>query len=84
MSDLQADTARFTLEIASLRGEILVVGFMGDEQLSQPFEFNLELASEDPEISFEQVINQPALLTLYGRDEPRYIHAMISRFEQGA
>jgi type VI secretion system secreted protein VgrG len=83
MSDLQADTARFTLEIASLAREIHVVGFHGDERLSQPFSFKLELASEDPEIEFEKVINQPALLTLYGRDEPRYVHAMISRFEQG-
>ncbi|MEJ2691656.1 MAG: type VI secretion system tip protein VgrG [Candidatus Thiodiazotropha sp.] len=83
MFHLQADTARFTLEIASLTRETLVIGFEGAEQLSQPFEFKLELASEDPEIAFEKVINQPALLTLYGRDEPRYVHALISRFEQG-
>ena len=83
MSDLQANTARFTLEIAGFAGEIHVVGFEAEEQLSQPFAFELELAAEDPEIAFEQVINQPALLSLYGRDEPRYVHAMINRFEQG-
>jgi len=59
MFDLRANTARFTLEIASLKGRIHVVGLQGDEQLSKPFEFTLELASEDPELEFEQVINQP-------------------------
>jgi type VI secretion system secreted protein VgrG len=45
--------------------------------------FELELASEDPALEFEKIINQPALLTLHGRDEPRYLHAMISHLEQG-
>jgi type VI secretion system secreted protein VgrG len=83
MTDLQADTARFTLEIAGLAREIQVVSFEGTENLSQPFKFTLELASEDPEIDFASVINQPALLTLYGRDEPRPIHAMVSHFAAG-
>jgi type VI secretion system secreted protein VgrG len=83
MSSLQADTARFTLEIAGVAGVLHVVGFEGTEQLSQPYGFTLELAAEDPEIAFDQVINQPAHLTLYGRDEPRQVHAFVSRFEQG-
>jgi type VI secretion system secreted protein VgrG len=83
MYDLPADTARFTLKIASFAHELRVVGFKGTEQLSQPFEFELELASQDPQIGFEKVINQPALLTLFGRDAPRYVHAMVSGFKQG-
>ncbi|MEJ2693467.1 MAG: type VI secretion protein, partial [Candidatus Thiodiazotropha sp.] len=63
MFDLQANRARFTLDIATLRDEIHLVGFTGEERLSRPFEFHLELASEDPEIDFTQVINQAALLT---------------------
>jgi hypothetical protein len=81
--DLRANRARFTLEIASLMSEILVVGLEGTEQLSKPFKFKLELASEDPALEFDKIINQPALLTLHGRDEPRYLHAMISHLEQG-
>jgi uncharacterized protein involved in type VI secretion and phage assembly len=42
-----------------------------------------ELASEEPALEFEKIINQPALLTLHGRDEPRYVHAMIGHLEQG-
>jgi len=57
--NLRANTARFTLELASLNDEILVVGFRSEEQLSKPFKFTLELASEDPELEFEQVMNQP-------------------------
>ena len=83
MFDLQANRARFTLDIATLRDEIHVVAFKSKERLSRPFEFQLELASEAPEIDFEQVISQPALLSLYGRDEPRVVHALIVGFEQG-
>jgi hypothetical protein len=43
MFDLQANTARFTLEIAGFTGELRVVGFEGEAQRSKPFVFELEL-----------------------------------------
>ncbi len=83
MPNLQADTARFTLQIESLDDEIHVVGLRGLEQLSSPYQFDLELACENHEIDFASIINQSALLVIEGDDEPRYVHAMVNRFEQG-
>jgi hypothetical protein len=41
MFDLQANTARFTLEIASFTGELRVVGFEGEAQRSKPVRASL-------------------------------------------
>jgi len=83
MPDLRADTTRFTLKIESLEDEIHVVGLRGVEQLSSPYRFDLELACENHEIDFASIVNQPALLVIDGNDEPRYLQAMVNRFEQG-
>jgi len=83
MPDLRADTTRFTLQIESLQDEIHVVGLRGVEQLSSPYRFDLELACENHELDFASIVNQPALLVIDGDDEPRYLQAMVSRFEQG-
>ena len=83
MPNLRADTARFTLQIEALEDEMLVIGLRGVEQLSSPYRFELELACENHELDFASIINQPALLVIDGEDEPRYLHAMVSRFEQG-
>ncbi len=83
MTDLQADTVRFTLQIGALDDEIHVVGVRGTEQLSGLYQFDLELACENHELDFASVINQGALLMIDGQDEPRLVHAMVNRFEQG-
>ncbi|MFF7399094.1 type VI secretion system Vgr family protein [Achromobacter sp. NPDC008082] len=61
-----------------------LVEFTLDEGLSEPFVLNLELASDDSSIDFGLVLDQPALLTLWHGDTAvRYVHGVVSRFEQG-
>lgn len=73
----------FLFEIEGLDSALRVARFAGTEAVSELFRFDLTIVSEDPAISFESVIGKPALLTLLGQDEPRYVHGMVARFEQG-
>jgi len=64
--------------------EFELVEFTFDEALSEPFRLELELASADASIDFARILDQPALLTIWRDDAPlRYIHGVVSRFEQG-
>jgi type VI secretion system secreted protein VgrG len=80
MADLRADTERFTFEVEGLDEELRVVRFQGSEAISQLFRFELTVAAESPDVNFEDVVNQPALLTVEG-DSPRYVNGIVSRIE---
>lgn len=74
---------RFTFE--PVQGDAFeVIEFTLEEGLSQPFILNLELASHDPAVDFNRVLDLPALLTLWRGDTPvRYVHGLVSLFSQG-
>ncbi|MEG0860158.1 MAG: type VI secretion system tip protein TssI/VgrG [Pseudomonas sp.] len=74
---------RFTFE--PVQGDAFeVIEFTLEEGLSQPFILNLELASHDPAIDFNRVLDLPALFTLWRGDTPvRYVHGLVSLFSQG-
>ncbi|WP_412062087.1 type VI secretion system Vgr family protein [Rubrivirga sp. IMCC45206] len=59
-----------------------VVGFEGVETISQPYRFEIELVSDDPEVPFEDVIDGPATLTMYRGDEPSEVGGIVVDFEQ--
>ena len=59
-----------------------VVTFEGDEAISQPYRFEINLVSNDPEILFEDVLGQPATLTMYRGDEPSEVAGIVVDFEQ--
>ncbi|MBN2320587.1 MAG: type VI secretion system tip protein VgrG [Acidobacteria bacterium] len=59
-----------------------VVKFSGIEAISQPYEFDITLASEDPEIDLKAVLQNPATLTIVHGDEELPFHGVLSRFEQ--
>lgn len=84
MSARDADTAKFGFEVKNLDTELRVASFRGSEGMSYLFQFELELVSEDPEIDFAKVVNQQAVITIEGQEEPRYVHGIVRRFEQGA
>jgi type VI secretion system secreted protein VgrG len=68
----QADAARLGL-----------VSFTGSEQLSRLSQFEAQLASEDDDINFDDVMGHPITLTLNTRHGgKRYFHGLVSRFEQ--
>jgi len=72
----------FRFEVAGCPEKLNVVRFSGHESISSQYEFQLELACEDQALDFNSIIGQPALLTLAGALQPRFIHGIVSRFEQ--
>ena len=74
--------ARHEFAVAKREGEFRVVGFEGTEAISQPYRFEIDLVSDDPAISFNQVIDQPATLTMYRGDDPSEVNGIVVDFEQ--
>jgi type VI secretion system secreted protein VgrG len=62
---------------------LLLRAFRGQEQLSQLFEFDLELASENPSISYESIIGQNVTVGVTLADgSHRFWNGWVSRFAQ--
>ncbi|KFF32171.1 type VI secretion system Vgr family protein [Pseudomonas paraeruginosa] len=78
----QADL-RFTFRMVDGM-EFEVIEFTLDEALSETFRLELDLASPDPAVDFAQVLDRPALFTLWRGEQPvRYVHGLVSTLEQG-
>ncbi|MFD2641290.1 type VI secretion system Vgr family protein [Pseudomonas japonica] len=61
-----------------------VVEFRLSEGLSETFHLDVELSSANPAIDFGQVLDRPALLTIWqGGQAVRYVHGSVSSFQQG-
>lgn len=86
MQTLPANMERFLFEVSGSDEELRVVSFAATEGISQLFSIDLELVAEDNELKFEQFVGQAGVLTIqeYVEEEPRYLHGIISRFEQGS
>jgi type VI secretion system secreted protein VgrG len=64
-------------------GTLLLRRFEGAERLSAPFEYRLELLSPDWNIDFNRVLGQPMAVELLLHDgSERFLHGLVSRFEQ--
>ncbi|WP_248741308.1 MULTISPECIES: type VI secretion system Vgr family protein [unclassified Pseudomonas] len=75
---------RFTFSVLSGRTEFEVVEFTLEEALCEPFRLTVELASFSSNIDFGQILDQPALLTIWQGNTPvRYVHGLVSSFTQG-
>lgn len=74
---------RFTFE--PLKGDAFdVVSFTLEEGLSQPFKLQLELASHNAAIDFNNVLDLAGLFTIWRGEMPvRYVHGLVSLFTQG-
>jgi Rhs element Vgr protein len=59
-----------------------VVSFEGEEEISRPYRFEIELASESPEIDAAELIRWPAWLGIKRDGELRKIHGVIIEFQQ--
>ncbi|MBM48255.1 MAG: hypothetical protein CMP27_00275, partial [Roseibacillus sp.] len=61
-----------------------VTGFVGREELSRPFRFELELLSTDKEMAFEDIVNRPAKLSIRRENdgEESVICGQVIDFEQ--
>ncbi|MFJ4345553.1 type VI secretion system Vgr family protein [Pseudomonas sp. NPDC089401] len=75
---------RYSFEPLAARIDLEVVSFELLEALSEPFQLKLELISFDDDIDFGQLLDKPALFTIYNGDRPvRYVHGLVSSFRQG-
>ncbi|MVV52166.1 type VI secretion system tip protein VgrG [Pseudomonas sp. PB120] len=54
--------ARFSLTIADFEHELQVLSFTGQEFISKPYAFNVELVSERPDLSLDELLNKRAFL----------------------
>ncbi|WP_409261954.1 type VI secretion system Vgr family protein, partial [Pseudomonas putida] len=75
---------RFSFQPLLTQMEFEVVSFTLDEAISTPFQLHLELISFEDDADFAQLLDKPALFTLWRGERPlRYVHGLISSFSQG-
>jgi type VI secretion system secreted protein VgrG len=69
-----------SLDDASLR----VLSFSGQERLSEPFEYSVELVSEDAGLALEDLVGQTLTLEIHALDgtPQRWVHGVIASFQQ--
>jgi type VI secretion system secreted protein VgrG len=74
----------FELQLSEIEDGVLrVLSFDGEEAISRPFEYRIELLSDDPEIDPAKILNKAATFVLNrGDEDPVKIHGVISDFEQ--
>ncbi len=62
---------------------LLLQGFVGNEGISTPYRFTLDLLSEDADIKASDLLRTPAVIKLALPDgSERPVHGMINRFSQ--
>ena len=73
------------IAIATPLGEdvLLLQGFTGHEGVSRLFSFDLDLLSDSPSISFDDIVGQNVTISLILADQSqRYFNGFVSRFAQ--
>jgi len=63
---------------------LLLRSFSGQEAVSQLFRFQLELLSEDDNITFDDIVGKNVTVHIQTVDSERGINGFISRFSQGS
>jgi len=62
---------------------LLLIGMSGTEQLGRPFEYSLELASDDHQIKAKDIVGQNVTIRLeLGAGKTRYFNGHVNRFTQ--
>ena len=73
---------RFTFSAGS--DDFEVVEFHLREGLSETFRLDVDLACTNPAVDFGEILDRPALFTLWQGEQPvRYVHGSVSSFQQG-
>ncbi len=78
-----SSSAQFEFAVDGLDAVLAVTGFRGEEGMSKLYEFEIDLASETPDVAFDDVLGKPALLTIHTKEEDvRHVHGIVSCFEE--
>ena len=80
---IQQAARELTINTPLGKDALLLRAFRGEEQLSALFEFELDLASENPSIQYESIIGQNVTIAVTLADgSERYWNGWINRFVQ--
>ena len=55
-----ANETHFSLTVEDYVGDLQVLSFTGTEGISQPYRFDLELVSENPDLDLEKLLHKQA------------------------
>jgi type VI secretion system secreted protein VgrG len=81
IADRAANVALYSFESAQLPPDTFqVLRFEGTEGISEPFKFELQLISNDPDIEFSKVVNEMATFTMMRGDEEVPVHGIVTDF----
>ncbi|QJI34394.1 type VI secretion system Vgr family protein [Pseudomonas sp. ADAK13] len=76
-----ANQSAFTLTLDGMPSDLKVFEFTGSEAISEPYRFDLELVSEQPDLDLESLLHRQAFL---GFDAQGHgVHGQIYRVAQG-
>ena len=76
-----ANQSAFTLALDGVPSDLKVFAFSGTEAISQPYRFELELVSEQPDLDLESLLHRQVYL---GFDEQGHgVHGLVYRVAQG-
>ena len=76
-----ANQSAFNLTLGGVASDLKVYSFNGTEALSQPYCFDLELVSEQPDIDLEGLLHRPVYLGF--DDQGHGVHGLVYRVAQG-
>ena len=62
--------------------DVRVLRFTGTEGISQCFTYDIELASFEIDVDFEDVVGEPGTLEIHTAHGQRYVHGIIARWEE--
>jgi len=82
MGKLSGNIENFTFAVQGAKASFKLAKIEGAEGISFPFEYTLELVSEDADIDFAQIISKAGVVKFIsdGDNVERYIHGMIVDF----
>ena len=83
MPQTKANESRFAFSPSKLGDDVFqVVSFSGTEEISDTYTFSLLLVSEEPDVDFSTLINQPATLTVDRDGAPVPICGIVTEVSQ--
>ncbi|HVK65566.1 MAG TPA: type VI secretion system tip protein TssI/VgrG [Polyangium sp.] len=75
------DYVHFTFKIEGLSAATYVAQFEGTEAVSELFQFEVSLTTEEKDISFADVVGKAAVLSIQtDKGAPRHVHGTVGRF----
>lgn len=82
MGKLSGNIENFTFAVSGAKADFKLAKIEGVEGVSFPFEYKLEVVSEDADIDFAQIISKAGVVKFISESDnvERYIHSMIVDF----